>query len=60
MSMDEDYNEKTFLMSITDQLMEITKGLRGWKKKTYKGEAIDYYQYLIFKMEDGQIKEILP
>jgi hypothetical protein len=59
--MDENYQPKTFDRSISDQLLTIAKGLRGWKKKyTERNEAIDYYQYLIFKIEKGEIKEILP
>lgn len=59
-SMDENYNEKMFLKSITDQLLIITKSLNGWKAKKYQEKDIDYYQYLIFKIENGQLKEILP
>jgi hypothetical protein len=59
-SMDENYNEKLFLKSITDQLLDITKNLNGWKAKKIKERDIDYYQYLIFKIENGQLKEILP
>ena len=59
-SMGENYQEKVFAKSITDQLMSITKNLKGWKGKKYREKEIDYYQYLIFKMENGQLKEILP
>ncbi|WP_255515433.1 hypothetical protein [Flavobacterium sp. ZT3R18] len=60
LSMDRNYNEKVFSKSITDQLLSITKSLKGWKVKKYKEKEIDYYQYLIFKIENGQLKEILP
>lgn len=59
-STDENYNEKLFLKSITDQLLAITKNLNGWKAKKIKEREIDYYQYLIFKIENGQLKEIMP
>jgi hypothetical protein len=59
-SMDENYNEKVFAKSITEQLMRITKNLIGWQGKKYNEKEIDYYQYLIFKIENGQLKEILP
>ena len=59
-SMDENYKDKVFVKSITEQLMGITKNLKGWKGKKYKEREIDYYQYLIFKIENGQLKEILP
>jgi hypothetical protein len=59
-SMGENYKEKVFVKSITEQLMSITKNLKGWKGKKYEEREIDYYQYLIFKIENGQLKEILP
>lgn len=60
-SMDENYNEKVFSTAITEQLLAIAKTLDGWEIKKYNNEiSIDYYQYLIFKIENGQIKEILP
>ncbi|HNP54087.1 MAG TPA: hypothetical protein PKK69_05705 [Ferruginibacter sp.] len=59
-AMDENYQEKTFAISITDQLLAITQSLKGWKIKKIRGFAVDYYQYLIFKLENGQLKEILP
>ncbi|WP_255308089.1 hypothetical protein [Flavobacterium crassostreae] len=59
-SMNQNYEEKVFDKSITEQLMDITKTLKGWKKKKRRGQEIDYYQYLIFKIENGQLKEILP
>lgn len=59
-SMDEKYNKKQLDMSITNQLLEITKNLKGWKPKVYGSETSDYYQYLIFKINQGKIIEILP
>ncbi|MBK8053190.1 MAG: hypothetical protein IPK35_07965 [Saprospiraceae bacterium] len=55
-----DYKEKQFDKAITDQLMTITKSLKGWKILSDRRGPKDYYQYLIFKITDGQIKEILP
>lgn len=46
--------------NITSQLLEITKNLSGWIPKKIKEQKIDYYQYLIFKIKDGKIDEILP
>ena len=60
LSMDENYKEKLFPKSITDQLLKITKNLKGWKPKKIEGREIDFYQYLIFKIENAQLKEILP
>lgn len=55
-----DYKEKKFNQAITDQLMAIAKSLTGWKILSDKRGPKDYYQYLLFKITDGQIKEILP
>ena len=60
MSSGYDYKEKQFNNAITDQLMAITKSLKGWKILSDKRGPKDYYQYLIFKITDGQIKEIMP
>ena len=59
-SMNENYEEKVFDKSITDKLLSIAKNLKGWKGKRIREKEIDYYQYLIFKIENGQLKEILP
>jgi hypothetical protein len=58
--MDENYQEKLFDGSITKQILQISKGLKGWKIKKSHNYDIDYYQYLIFKIKEGQITEILP
>lgn len=59
---DENYEEKEFDKSITNQLIEITKELSGWAGayNPEKQTGVDYYIYLIFKMKDGQIIKILP
>ncbi|MEM6805562.1 MAG: hypothetical protein AAF696_29465, partial [Bacteroidota bacterium] len=58
--MNGDYEEKEFSENISQQLLSITKGLKGWKPKTFGSEVMDYYQYLIFKIENGHIIKILP
>lgn len=58
-----DYQEKILDPSITDQLLRITKNLNGWKLKYYnenKEYPIDYYQYLLFRIHNGEIEKILP
>lgn len=60
LGMDENYNEKVFDISIIDQVLNICRSLDGWNVKYDKGNAIDYYQYLIFKFEEGEIVEIMP
>ena len=60
LGMDKNYNKRTFNRNITEQLLSITKELKGWGVKEIRGEAIDYYQYLIFVLKDGRITKILP
>lgn len=56
--MDEKYQEKKFDNSITDQILAITKDLKGWKGFPHINR--DYYQYLIFKIRAGELIEIMP
>ncbi len=58
--MDEYYQPKTFDSRITSQLVQIAKDLKGWKSFEFNGIQPDYYQYLLFKFENGQLIEILP
>lgn len=60
LSMDSLYKKKEFDKKIIDQLLNITKKLAGWKILSERSKPHDYYQYLIFKIENGDIKEILP
>ncbi|MTI32421.1 hypothetical protein [Xanthovirga aplysinae] len=60
LSMDENYNQIKIDQSITHQILNITKSLKGWKPKTFEEETVDYYQYLIFKIHQGKIVKILP
>ena len=57
---DENYQPFKFDKKISAQLRETTKKLKGWKAMRHKDTPVDYYQYLLFKIEDGQITEILP
>lgn len=58
--MDPAYQEKSFDRSVTDQLLSVTKSLNGWPPKQWKNTSVDYYQYLIFKLERGKLIQILP
>lgn len=58
--MNDNYEQFTFDDRITNQLLMITQGLDGWKEKENHGTKIDYYQYLTFKIEKGNLIEILP
>jgi len=57
---DYSYQEKEFNRAIIDQLLGITKGIDTWAVLFSSEVAVDYYMYLIFKIADGQLAEILP
>ncbi len=57
---DENYKERPFDKKISNQIFTLTTQLSGWKILEEKSEAVDYYQYLLFKIKDGQIVKILP
>lgn len=57
---DYNYQEIEFDKRIISQLMDITKGIENWEIQYRKEMPIDYYMYLIFKITDGQLTEILP
>jgi hypothetical protein len=59
-AMNENYEPYNFDPRLTQQLLAITKRLKGWQPKTYNNAPTDYYQYLIFKIKDAEIIEILP
>lgn len=58
--MDENRKPVTFDKSISDQLLRITKSLQGWLILPDHDAPNDYYMYLIFKLDNGKLKEILP
>ena len=60
LSSDFDYQDKVFDKDIVNQLLNIVKDLDGWEIMTKNGKSLDYYLYLIFKLENGRIIEILP
>lgn len=60
-SVNTDLEEFTFNAEITNKLRIITSGLDSWEiKKFDDGNPMDYYQYLSFKIVEGQIIEIAP
>ncbi len=59
-SMGFDYQPIRFEDRTTDQLLTLTKELKGWRVGIYQGKEQDYYQYLTFKIEEGNLTEILP
>lgn len=58
--MDFDLTEKKFSSRIREKLLNTTKNAPGWIVYKHKDKPYDYYQYLVFKIQNGQIQEILP
>ena len=59
-SSDLNYQEQIFDQRITDQLLSITKSLEGWIAQSIREKTRDYYQYLIFKIVNGELTDIMP
>lgn len=57
-----DYQPNQIDENIKNHLIDIVKKLKGWKTQSKNGTepARDYYQFVIFKMENGKIREVLP
>lgn len=60
MQSDYDYQKKDFNKEIVSQLLNITKEIENWEVLKRNEVPVDYYMYLIFKITDGQLTEILP
>ncbi|MDC1107017.1 hypothetical protein OAT16_09945 [Prolixibacteraceae bacterium] len=58
--MDQNYHVTQFNTETVSQILSITQGITTWKIAARGDKCFDYYQYLLFIIEDGQIKEILP
>ncbi|WP_114792024.1 hypothetical protein U0035_09220 [Niabella yanshanensis] len=54
------YEPMRFNKRITSQLLSIIKSIKVWQVQMVNGQPVDYYQYLIFKIRNGQLIEILP
>ncbi|MGB0807294.1 MAG: hypothetical protein ACPGRC_11430 [Salibacteraceae bacterium] len=54
------FKETQFDKEIVNQLVTLTKEVEQWTIQYKNDAAVDYYQYLVFKINNGQIIEILP
>lgn len=57
---DLNYKENSLNPKIINQLLKITKSIKRWPILVKNEEPLDYYMYLLFKLENGKITEILP
>ncbi|MFZ1807082.1 MAG: hypothetical protein WAU36_07675 [Cyclobacteriaceae bacterium] len=59
-AMDKAYKAREFNEKLVDELLELTKKLDGWVIGVDHQNRVDYYQYLTFKLTNGQLIEIMP
>jgi len=59
LSADSNYKPTIFPNGVTAQLLQITKSMNGWRPKKWKDMKIDYYQNLIFRIEQGQLTNVI-
>ncbi|WKK77896.1 hypothetical protein QYS49_12945 [Marivirga salinae] len=63
MGMNDEYQPMKFDSEISNQLLALTKKMEGWlpvEMDQMDNMTLDYYQYLIFKIHNGEIIEIMP
>ena len=58
--MDSNYLQISFNKEMITQILNFTKNLKGWIPKEIQNRKIDYYQYLTFKIKNGNVSEVLP
>ncbi len=59
LSADLDYQPTEFPSTLISQLMQIAKSMNGWQPKIWKETKIDYYQNLIFIINQGELSNII-
>lgn len=57
---DLNYQPRSFSPEITSQLLQIVQSMKGWEPKRWKNSPIDYYQYIICRVENGHLTNVLP
>lgn len=57
---DLDLNPKKFNTDLVSQLLDITVELKQWKPNFMRNKERDSYMYISYRIENGEIVEILP
>ncbi len=57
---DNSYQQINFEEKYIEQLLAFVKTLENWKIGTYENRKFDYYAYFTFKIECGNVTEIVP
>jgi hypothetical protein len=63
MGANENLEPMEFDSEISDQLLQLSKKMDGWlpiAEESMNDMKLDYYQYLIFKIHNGELIEIMP
>ncbi|SDW99459.1 hypothetical protein [Aequorivita viscosa] len=55
-----DYQQTDLNNELVDQLVNLSIAKENWTPKEIGGKTYDSYMYLIFKIENGEVLEILP
>ena len=55
-----DFKTKEFEPILVDQLFNLVQNLERWQAIKFQGDSFDSFFHLTFKIENGQIVEILP
>jgi hypothetical protein len=55
-----DYEKTDLNDELVSQLVTLSIAKQNWIPKEIEGKTYDSYMYLIFKIEDGEVLEILP
>ena len=53
-----DFQKSSLTQELVDQIIRLTSPSTNWE--TFAGKDYNYYMYLNFKIEDGDITEIIP
>jgi hypothetical protein len=56
--LDNDFEKRSLTEELVDQLIELVSQSMNWEP--FAGKDYNYYMYLNFKIEDGNITEIIP
>jgi hypothetical protein len=54
------YEKRSFDKKLTNQLLRIVQNLNHWAPRKDGSTSYDFYQYITFKLDNGQISKILP
>ncbi len=57
---DLDLKPRLFTPELKERLFQLTARLKKWNPNVIKGKKVDSYMYISYRIENGEITEILP